>query len=127
MTLNNRRGREVPLFVDDFTYEDIRTAAFDPITTLHDAKNVHPAEMNDSRLGTYKTGGFLVRPDTDGKVYMITLDSYLKNKSSLTGLVPQAFLGSANSWIECPVVKVFSLDDATYTDSTPSYINVALV
>lgn len=127
MTLNNRRGREVPFFVDDFTYEDIRTAAFDPITTLHDAKNAHPVEMNDSRLGQYKTGGFLVRPDTDGKVYMITLDSYLKNRSSLTGLIPQAFLGQANTWIECPVVKVFALDDATYTDSTPSYINVALV
>lgn len=126
MTITGRNGREIPFFVDDYTYEDIRTANFDPITTLHDGKNAHPTEMNDSRLGTYTKAGFIVRPDTDGVIYMITLDSYLKNKSSLTGLLPQAFLGAANSWIECPVVKVYALNDGTYP-ATSSYINVALV
>lgn len=125
MTLNNRRGREISFFVDDFTYEDIRTANFDPITTLRDGKNV-ATDMNDSRLGTYKTGGFLVRPDTDGALYGITLDSYLKNKSSLTGLTPQKFLGLASTWIECPFVKIYALNDGTYP-STSSYINVALI
>lgn len=126
MTLTNRRGREISFFIDDFTYEDIRTANFDPITTLHDGKNVHPIEMNDSRLGTYKKGGFLVRPDTDGALYGITLDSYLKNNSSLTGLTPQKFLGLASTWIECPFVKIYALNDGTYA-SASSYINVALV
>ena len=124
MTITGRNGREVPFFVDDYTYEDIRTADFDPITTETDAKN--PVAMNASRLGTYMSAGFLVRPDTDGVIYMITLDSYKKNRSSLVGLVPQAFLGAANQWIECPVVKVFAKDDDDYA-SLASYINVALV
>ena len=125
MTLTSRRGREIPFFVSDFTYEDIRTANFDPITTERDGRNV-ATDMNASRLGEYKKGGFIVRPDTDGVIYMITLDGYLKNKSSLTGLTPQAFLGAANSWIECPVVKVYAKNDGTYP-STSDYINVALV
>jgi len=126
MTLTDNRGRQIPFFIQNFTYEDIRTADFDPITTLHDAKHVHPTELNISEVGSYKKGGFLVRPDTDGALYGITLDSYLKNNSSLTGLTPQAFLGLASTWIECPFVKVYAKNDGTYA-STSSYINVALV
>ncbi len=126
MTLTNRNGREIPFFISDFTYESIATANFDPITSLHDGKNVHPVEMNDSRLGSYQKGGFLVRPNADGLLYGITWQDYRNNHNSLTGLVPQAFLGAENSWIECPFVKVYASNDGTYP-STPTLINVALV
>jgi hypothetical protein len=126
MTITGRNGREVPFFPTNYTYEDIRTANFDPITTLHDGVNVTPTHMNASRLGCYQKGGFLVRPDSDGVIYLITLEDYQKNNNSLTGLIPRAFLGAANAWIEIPCVKVYAKNDGTYP-ATGSYINVALV
>ena len=135
MTLTNRNGREIPFYVDDYTYEDIRTANFDPITTLRDGHNV-ATDMNISRLGTYEKAGFLVRPDTDGILYAITWDQYSKairpgqtlaqRQAALLALVPQEFLGLASTWIECAVVKVFALNDGSYA-STSDYINVALI
>jgi hypothetical protein len=126
MTLTDNRGRQIPFFIQNFTYEDIRTANFDPITTLHDAKHVHPTELNISEVGSYQKGGFLVRPDTDGVIYGIPWRDYVNNRKSLTGLTPQSFLGLASTWIECPMVKVYAKNDGTYP-ATSSYINVALI
>jgi len=126
MALIDNRGRQVPFFVNDFTYESIATANFDPITLKHDADNVHPVEMNDSTIGKYTRNGFIVRPDTDGAIYMITHEQYTRNHKSLTGLVPRKFLGLASTWIECPVVKVYAKNDGTYP-ATSDYINVAPV
>jgi len=135
MTLTNRQGREIPFFVTDATYEDIQTADFDPITTLRDGKDL-ATDMNDSRLGCYEAAGFLVKPDTAGVLYAITWEQYSKAISAgqtyaqrlvvLAALVPQAHIGVAGSWIECPMVKVFAQDDGDYA-SLASYINVALV
>ena len=135
MTLTNRNGREIPFFVVDYTYEDIRTADFDPITTLRDGHNAG-ADMNDSRLGCYEAAGFLVKPDTDGVLYAITWDQYSKAIRAgqtyaervvvLAALVPQAYIGLAGVWVECPVVKVFAQSDQSY-GSLASYVNVALV
>jgi hypothetical protein len=123
MTLVTRRGAEIPFFIEDFTYEDIQTVAFDPITLLHDARHVHPTVLNDSDLGAYTKHGFLVRPDTDGVIYGITWRQYKDNLKSLSGLVPQAYLASANTWIECPFVKIFAHNDGTYPSGS-HYINV---
>jgi hypothetical protein len=128
MALIDNRGRQIPFFVNNYTLENIATANFDPITSLHDAIHAHPTEMNASRVGVYSRGGFLVRPDTDGALYGITWDAYKNNKidgsPSLTGLLPQKFLGLANTWIECPFVKIYSKADGTYP-STSTEINVA--
>ena len=124
MTLVTRRGAQIPFFIESFTYESIATANFDPITTKHDATHVHPTELSDSGIGMYSQNGFLVRPDTTGVFYGITWRQYFDNKKSLTGLIPQAFLGLANTWIECPFVKCYAKNDADYK-SAASYINVA--
>jgi hypothetical protein len=124
MALIDNRGRQIPFFVGTFTYESIATANFDPITTLHDALHVHPTTLNDSELGKYTLGGFLVRPNADGLFYGITWEAYIRNKKSLTGLTPQAFLGLASSWIEVPFIKVYASNDATYK-TIATYINVA--
>jgi hypothetical protein len=126
MVILDNRGRSVPFFVNDFTYEDIRTTDFDPITTLHDADNVHPTEMNDSTKGKYSRNGFLIRPDTDGAIWVITHEQYVRNHKSFTGLVPRKFLGLANTWIECPVVRVHCKAVGTYAAAS-DYINVACI
>jgi len=135
MTLTNRNGREIPFFVADYTREDIRTANFDPITTLRDGRNV-ATDMNASRLGTYEAAGFLVRPDTAGVLYCITWDQYKRALHAgqtyaqrlvvLAALVPQPFIGAAGAWVECAVVKVFAKNDGTYP-SASDYINVGLI
>jgi hypothetical protein len=124
MAINDNRGRQIPFFVEHFTYEDIQTANFDPITSLHNATHVHPTELNASEVGEYSQKGFLIRPDTDGLIYGITWRDYIDNKKSLTGLSPQAYLASANTWIECAYVKIYAHNDATYPSGS-HYINVA--
>jgi len=130
MALVDNRGRQIPFFVNNFTLESIATANFDPITSLHDAHHVHPVTMNDSEVGAYSRRGFIVRPDTDGALYGITWDAYMNNKvqsqPSLTGLLPQKFLGLANTWIECPFVKIYAKNDGT-SPSLATEINVAPV
>jgi hypothetical protein len=120
MALIDNRGRQIPFFVNSFTYEHIATANFDPITLGTDVTGT----LNDSGIGKYSRNGFLVRPDTDGALYGITYDQYIRNYKSLTGLTPQKFLGLANTWIECPFVKVYAASDAQY-GSTSAYVNIA--
>ena len=122
MALIDRRGRNIPFFVESFTYESIATTDFDPITSGSDATGT----LNASKVGDIKARGFLVRPDTDGALYGITHRQYIdatRNGGTLAGLLPQKYLGVANSWIEVPFVKVFA-GNGSY-QSTSSYINVA--
>jgi len=120
MALIDNRGRQIPFFITSFTYEHIATANFDPITSGTDATGT----LSISDKGKYSRNGFLVRPDTDGALYGITYDQYIRNNKSLTSLIPQKFLGLANTWIECPFVKIFANSDGTYA-SASAYINVA--
>jgi hypothetical protein len=116
MALIDNRGRQIPFFVNSFSYEHIAAADFDPITN---ATDTYGNAMNASKVGTYSKGGFLVRPDTDGLFYGIQFDQYLRNHKSLVGLTAVPFLGLANTWIECPMIKVLSAGSAS------AYINVA--
>jgi hypothetical protein len=111
----DNRGRQIPFFVNDFSYEHIASVDFDPITN---ATDTYGNALNTSQVGKYSKG-FLVRPDTDGLFYGITYDRYLRNHKSLVGLTPIPFLGLANTWIECPYIKVYA------ADTTSDYINVA--
>lgn len=119
----------VPFLVDDYGYVDISTADFDPITTLTDWK--YPlGTMHASRQGMYIRKGFLARPNADGNFYAITYRQYHEVGGSFqdrrgVDLVPQLFLGAANQWIECPLVKVFATDEGSGTECTA--INVGLI
>ena len=117
----DNRGRQIPFFVNSFTYEHIATANFDPITA---ATDTYGNALNASQIGSYSRNGFLVRPDTDGAFYGITYDQYVRNHKSLSGLIPQKFLGLANTWIECPFIKIYAANDGTYP-SVAAYCNVA--
>jgi len=122
MALLDSQGRNIPFFVDYFMYEHIATADFSPL---------EDPSYPDTALSHFVEKGFLVRPDTDGLFYGITLYDYLRNINkttqlpTLTGLVPQAFLGVANTWIECRFVKVYAHNNGTYA-TTSSYINVGI-
>jgi hypothetical protein len=121
MAIIDNRGRQIPFFITSFTYEYIASVNFDPITN---ATDTYGTALNTSQVGKYSRNGFLVRPNTDGLLYGITFDQYERNKKSLTGLTPQGFLGLANTWIECPFVKVYSNADGSYA-STSTYCNIA--
>jgi hypothetical protein len=117
----DNRGRQIPFFVNSFSYEHIATADFDPITA---ATDTYGTAFNASQIGRYSSGGFLVRPDTDGAFYGITYDQYIRNHKSLTGLLPAKFLGLANTWIECPFIKICAANTGGYV-GTSAYCNVA--
>lgn len=123
MALTDNRGRQIPFFVENFTLENITNDDFDPITLKTDS--AHPGvDLNDSQIGSYTQGGFLVRPNADGYVYGITWRQWLDNGKSLVGLAPQGFLGLASTWVEVPYVKIFASDDGAYPTVATS-INVA--
>ena len=117
------RGRNIPFFVESFIYQNISSANFDPITLKLDTPHGGTA-LTDQQISVYSGRGFLVRPDVDGLFYGITYADYVRNHKSLTGLVPQGFLALANTWIECPFVKIYGHTDGTYA-SAASYCNIA--
>lgn len=116
MNLTDREGRTIPFFVDYFTYEDIRTADYSP---------TEDPSTDTNFLGVIESKGFLVRPDTDGALYGITLYDYINNGNSVTGLIPEKFLGLASTWIECRFVKIYAKNDALYA-SASDYINIGV-
>jgi len=133
-------GAAVPLIVDDYFLEDIETDAFDPLTTLHDSEHVHPLEMTEEHAwGLYGKNGFLVRPNADGDLWCITrrqLENAVRRGAPfadkvtiLAGLEPKRFNGVANTWVECPVVKVFGGEggDTGHYVSEATEINVGII
>ena len=133
MAVNVRDGlnRNIGFEVYAYGYLSIAAADFDPLTTETDWRGA----LNDSQVGSYRTNGFLARPDADGLFYAITWAQYeqaMKNPHGLTEaqviatLVPQAFSGVANQWIECLLVKVFDADDAKY-GTIAEAVNIGLI
>ncbi len=114
--LTDREGRNQPLFLDYYEYYSIATEDFSP--------TVDPS-LTDEQIGIYEDKGFLVKPNADGALYGITLYHYLKNGKSLTGLVPQQYIGKDGQWIECRLIKVYAANDATYA-SIATAINVGI-
>jgi hypothetical protein len=136
------QGRALPLIVEDFNVEDITNDDFDPITTLHDADNVHPSVMTEERaIAKYEKKGFLVRPNADGDLYVVTHRQYLEavkddkrtlatRVAILATLEPKKWNGVENQWCECPIIKVFGADgDRTghyATDATEIIVGIIL-
>lgn len=130
--IHSTYGAGVPLIVDDYFREDITTDSFDPLTTLHDSEHVHPTEMTEEHAwGLYGKNGFLVRPNADGDLFCITRRqlenavgrnaTFAQTVAALSDLEPKAFTGVENTWIECPVVKVFGPEG----DGTGHYVSTA--
>jgi hypothetical protein len=111
MAVTDREGRNISFFVDYTEHYSIVTEDFSPI---------EDPSLSASEIGRYVDKGFLVRPDTDGNIYGITLYHYLKNGKSLTGLHPQPFYALANQWIECRYVKIYRGNVGTYRSIAPN-------
>ena len=105
MIIQDSKGRTVPFFIDWFTYESIATADYSP---------TEDPSFDTQLNGVIEDRGFLVRPDADGLLYGITLYAFKANNDSVSGLVPEAYLGVDNQWIECRFVKVFATNDSSY-------------
>jgi hypothetical protein len=114
--ITDREGRNVPFFVDYFLYKSVATEDFSP---------TEDPSLSAVEIGLYVEKGFIVRPDADGDVYGITLYAYLRNNKSLTGLIPQKFLGSQNQWVECRFIKIYPSNDTNYK-TTATAINVGI-
>ena len=120
--LIDSEGRNVPLFIDYFHYKSIATADYSPI---------EDPSFDSEELGLIEKKGFLVRPNADGNFYGITLHAFLGNLTAvtkvptLTGLVPELYLGSQNQWIECRFVKVYASNNGTYA-TVATAINVGI-
>jgi hypothetical protein len=115
-TLVDREGRNQPLFIDYYEYHSIATEDFSPMED--------PC-LSDEELGLYKANGFLVRPNADGSLYGVSLYHYKANGDSLTGLIPQRYLGSENQWVECRFIKILATNDGSY-GSIATAINVGV-
>ena len=115
-------GTLFPEFADDIETQSITSADFSPI---------EDASLTASEIGRYTDKGFLVRALADGNAYVITLRQYKNNNNSLTGLVPHGVIPmSANTWLECRVVKVYADDDATYPSTigdASGYVNIGII
>jgi hypothetical protein len=141
MQLHMTKGSALPLIVDDYFCEDISPNAFDPFVTLHDSEHVHPTAMLvQYAYDQYIKNGFLVRPNEDGAIYCITWRQFHKacrpgmtlaqKQTALDALEPKKYNGVANTWIECPVVKVFgSTGDGAghYLAEAATEINVGII
>ncbi len=132
-TLQMTHGRALPLIVEDFNLEDITTDAFDPVTTLNDAEFVHPNDMPEERaIAKYEKKGFMVRPNADGALYVVTHRQYIEackngghtlalRQAILATLEPKKWNGVENQWCECPIIKVLGGSG----DRTGHYASVA--
>jgi len=115
-------GRALPIIVEDFNVEDISTDAFDPVTTLNDADFVAPTDMPEERaIAKYEKKGFMVRPSTDGDLYVVTHRQYIEackngghtlalRQAILATLEPKKWDATAKQWCECPIIKVFGAE-----------------
>lgn len=130
--IHQTAGYATPLFVDDTWVEDISGDAFDPIVTLHDIDHVHPTAMTEQHAAAlYAKNGFLVRPNADGDLYVVTwrqLQNVVRSnatfdekQAALALIEPRVLNGKDGQWIECSVVKVFGGDG----DGTGHYVSVA--
>ena len=114
-------GNPYPYFIRKPKYVSIATEDFSPM---------EDASESATNQGTYSQRGFLVRALGDGNLYAIPHQDYVDNGYSLTGLLPQKFPMSANSWAEFVVIKVYAKNDASYAttalDAT-DYIGIGIL
>jgi len=132
--LHDTTGKSVPFLVDDFHLESIAIANFDPIGDEADAE--HVTLLASQIENWYGKRGFLVRPDAEGSLYAVTWRQYktalragmtfAEKQAALAALVPKLFLGAANTWVECPVVKVYAHNEQEYPSAAET-INVGKI
>ncbi len=132
-------GAAVPFILDDFNLEDL-TESFDPITTLCDADFVSPTQMPEERADAkYARAGFLVRPNADGAIYVITWRQFqaaikkdmtrTERVTALGTLEGKKWNGLAGQWLEVPVVKVFGVsgDDAGHSLTIATECEIGII
>lgn len=117
MAQTDGQGRNIPFFIDFFELKSILINDFSPI---------EDPSLSDSEIGVYVDKGFLVRPNADGALYGITLYAYENNSKSLTGLLPEKYLGVDNQWIECRFVKVYSNNVDWVTVATEINVGITI-
>ena len=119
MTLTGALGGAPSFWFSEIYDRSIATEDYYPGCTADVSDSWSTARINDF------WDGFYVRPTTDGVLYVITYHQYLKNKKSVTGLVPVKLNAKDGVWELTKVVKVFAHNDGTYASAT-SDINIAI-
>ena len=132
MALQDITGRSIAFLVDDYNYEALTNNSFDPLTDLHDAEHVTPTHMTwQHAVAHYGKNGFLARPNEGGAFYAVTWRqfqnainkemTYAERVVVLATLIPKRFNSVIDTWIECPLIKVYGLNG----DGDQNYITIA--
>ena len=103
--INDARNQNVAFFTDDVDIKSVSGADFDPYNS---------GSPTDSDQARYLNKGFLVRPDTDGAVKVVTFANYVENDRVVVDANAVILTGCLNAkWEEVRVVKVFDADTAS--------------
>ena len=113
MNITDGRQQDIPFFVDDVVIKAV-SGDFDPYNS---------GDPTISDKAKYLDNGFLVRPDTDGAIKVVTWANYKANKDTVVDANGVILTGCVTSkWEEVRVVKVFE----TGSDSTNVMIGIIL-
>ena len=113
MNITDGRNQSVPLFADDVEIQAL-SGDFDPYAS---------GSGTTSDKAKYLNHGFLVRPDTDGAIKVVTWANYKANGDTVVDANGVILTGCVTSkWEEVKVVKVFE----TGSDSTNVMIGIIL-
>jgi len=111
MEINDTRNQATPFLVDDIEV----AAVLGDIDPYNDGS---PTVCNQSR---YLDHGFLVRPDTNGSIRVVTWADYNENDNVVVDANAVTITGCVTfKWEECRIVKVFQ----TGTDSTNILVGI---
>lgn len=97
----------------------IATVDIDPLTS-EDFTDAEVALLTENGFAVCNTG------DDTGTLYAVTYFQYMRNKKSLTGIVPRKITLASGDWCLTPVIKVFAGDDANYA-TTVTAVNIGII
>jgi len=99
MQINNARGGMVPFIVEDVDVKSVSGQDFDPYNSGS------PTASDKAR---YLNHGFLVRPNADGPIKVVTWANYKENDDAVVDANAVTLTGCVTSkYEEVRVVKVF--------------------
>jgi hypothetical protein len=126
-TLSIANGVSMPLWFADILDPAVDLSGTWAIAT-EDIDPITSSSFTASEKDLLISNGFAVCnvADAAGIVYAVTYFQYMKNKYSLTGLIPRKIALAAGDWCLTPVVKIFAGNHASYA-TTVTALNIGVI
>ena len=88
---------------------DVTSADFDGTDTANVPVAMKTQEQNNSHFNPWKkNGGFVLKPDLDGVIDVLSWEDYERNGKVVDDTLKQSILGLGGAWNEERVVKVYT-------------------